>query len=174
MKKIIMCLIAATAISVTSFAQNRPEDINSKNSWLKVGVNAGVPFGQLAETSTFTLGAELKGQLMTTKHLGLGITTGYNHFFPKEGFKNFGTIPLGGFIRIYPKSTGFFLGTDVGYSFITGVKDAKGGVFVRPQIGYHNYKWNVFGFYNGVFRGEQNGGHLQYAGIGATYNIHFR
>src|SRR6185312_4326751 len=108
MKKIIMCLIAATAISVTSFAQNRPEDINSKNSWLKVGVNAGVPFGQLAETSTFTLGAELKGQLMTTKHLGLGITTGYNHFFPKEGFKNFGTIPLGGFIRIYPKSTGFF------------------------------------------------------------------
>jgi len=173
MKKIIMCLFAAS-LSFSAFAQSQPEEINSKNSWLKVGVNAGVPFGDLGDVSNFTLGGELKGQIMSTKHLGLGITTGYNHFFAKEGFSDFGTIPLGAFLRYYPKATGFFAGIDAGYSFITGVDDATGGVYARPQLGYHNYKWNFFAFYNGIFRGNDNGGNLQYAGLGLTYNIHFK
>jgi len=173
MKKIVLLLAIAT-VSLKSFAQTQSGDVTSKNSWLKLGVNIGVPFGDLSDVSNFTLGAELKGQLMETKHWGIGLTTGYNHFFPKSGFSNFGTIPLGAFVRYYPKSTGFFAGVDAGYSFITGVPDATGGVYARPQLGYHNYSWNVFAFYNGIFRNTDNGGNLQYAGIGATYNIHFK
>jgi hypothetical protein len=172
MKKVVL-LMVLTALSVVTFAQTQSEEVTSKNSWLKLGVNAGVPFGNLSETSNFTLGAELKGQVMSTNHVGLGLTTGYNHFFPKDGFKNFGTVPLGLFVRYYPQSRGFFAGTDAGYSFITGVDGATGGVYVRPQLGYHNYNWNFFAFYNGIFRSEENGSSLQYAGIGATYNIRF-
>ena len=173
MKKVVL-LMVLTALSVATFAQSEPEEITSRNSWLKLGVNAGVPFGNLSKTSNFTLGAELKGQVMSTEHVGFGLTTGYNHFFPKDGYSNFGTIPLGLFVRYYPSSHGFFTGLDAGYSFITGANDATGGVYIRPQLGYHNYSWNFFAFYNGIFRSEENGSSLQYAGVGATYNIHFR
>jgi hypothetical protein len=174
MKKHIL-LLAAVFASATLFAQtSEPSEITSRNSWLKAGLNAGIPFGTLGDVSSFTLGLDLKGQLMETNHVGIGITSGYNHFFAKDGFKSFGTIPLGAFVRYYPQSKGFFIGTDLGYSFITGADDATGGFYVRPEVGYHNYDWNVFGFYNGIFRGDDNGGNLQYAGIGATYNIRFK
>jgi hypothetical protein len=174
MKKCLLLLTVVLA-SAKLFAQtNDATEVTSRNSWLKVGINAGVPVGELANYSTFTLGAELKGQLMETKHIGLGLTAGYNHFFTKSGYDDFGSVPVGAFIRYYPKYRGFFVGTDLGYTFVTGVPDGTGGVYARPQLGYHNYSWNIFGFYNGVFRGNDDGGNLQYVGIGATYNIHFR
>ncbi|HJU46375.1 MAG TPA: hypothetical protein VJ647_06290 [Chitinophagaceae bacterium] len=174
MKKLILFL------SITIFAgnlmaqQTEGTDITKKNSWLKAGLNAGVPFGNLGDVSSFTLGLDLKGQLMETNHLGIGLTTGYNHFFAKDDFESFGTIPLGAFVRYYPQSQGFFIGTDLGYSFLTGLDDADGGFYIRPQVGYHNYDWNFFAFYNGILRSDDNGGSLHYAGIGATYNIRFK
>jgi hypothetical protein len=173
MKKIVL-LLAIAAVSATSLAQTKSSDVTSKFSWLKAGMNAGIPFGDISEVSNFTLGMELKGQLMETKHVGIGITMGYNHFFPKSGFSNFGTVPLGLFFRYYPKSEGFFAGIDAGYTFITGAAVATGGVYARPQLGYHNYSWNIFAFYNGILRNIDYGGNIQYAGIGATYNVRFK
>ncbi|RXK85731.1 hypothetical protein [Filimonas effusa] len=173
MKKYIL-ILAALAGSVSLFAQTTDGEITSRNSWLKIGANAGAPIGNLSDFSSFVLGADLKGQIMTTNHIGAGITTGYNHFFGKEGVSDFGTIPLGAFVRYYPSAKGFFIGSDLGYSFITGVSDAKGGFYIRPEVGYHNYDWNIFGFYNGILRSDNNGGNLQHVGIGATYNIRFK
>ncbi|MDR6338634.1 hypothetical protein HNQ91_001685 [Filimonas zeae] len=174
MKKYILLLTALVG-SMSVFAQSTTStEVTSRNSWLKIGANVGVPVGDLSDYSSLALGLDLKGQIMTTNHIGAGITTGYNHFFAKEGLKDFGTIPLGAFLRYYPQSKGFFLGTDVGYSFLTGVEDGKGGFYVRPELGYHNYDWNIFGFYNGVLRGDDNGGNIQHVGIGFTYNIRFK
>lgn len=174
MKKLILLLLVVVAsVSVFSQAGTQPTEITTKNSWLKAGLNAGVPFGDLGDVSSFTLGLELKGQLMETNHVGLGLTTGYNHFFAKNGHEDFGTIPLGAFIRYYPQSQGFFLGTDLGYSFLTNANGANGGFYLRPQLGYHNYDWNFFVLYNGILRSDENGGSLHYAGVGATYNIRF-
>lgn len=170
-------LILATAIVFTAFgafAQETPTEITSKNSWLKAGLSAGVPVGDLSDVSSFVLGLDLKGQLMSTPHLGIGLTTGYNHFFMKDDFESFGTVPVGGFIRVYPQAKGFFAGTDLGYSFLTNANDADGGFYVKPQIGYHNYSWNLFGYYNGIFRSDNSGGNIQHVGIGATYNIRFK
>ena len=111
---------------------------------------------------------------METPHLGIGLTTGYNHFFVKNGYKEFGTVPLGAFIRIYPQAKGFFAGTDLGYSFLTNANGADGGFYVKPQIGYHNYSWNYFAYFNGIFRSTNSGGNINHAGIGATYNIRFK
>lgn len=172
MKKLFL-LLAVSIASTVVFAQ-QTEEITKDNSWLKAGMVAGVPFGDLGDVSNFTLGLDLKGQFMSTNHVGVGITTGYNHFFGKDGYEGFGTIPLGAFIRVYPASSGFFAGADLGYSFLTGVDGAEGGFYARPQIGYHNYNWNFFGFYNGIFRSEENGGTLSYAGVGFTYNIRFK
>ena len=169
-------LIAALALTSTvgAHAQQRATEITRKNSWIKAGINAGIPIATLADHSNFTLGAEIKGQLMSTPNWGLGLTSGYTHYFPKEGMENFGSIPAGIFARYYPARQGFFAGVDLGYSFQTGSNlNGNGGMYVRPQAGYQNRLWNIFGFYNGIFRKEANGGHLQYVGIGTTFNILF-
>lgn len=154
-----------------SFAQSKDE-VTSKNSWLKVGLEAGVPVGKTSDFSSFAPGLILSGQWMATKNFGIGGSTGYTHFIGKDGAEDFGVIPLGLLLRYYPQSQGFFVGTDVGYSFLTKGSET-GGAYVKPQLGYHNYSWNFYGYYNQVFlsKGLNN---VQNVGIAATYNLHFR
>lgn len=173
MKKILMFSMAAIIFAAMQ-ANAQSTEVTPRNSWLKLGANVGVPVGNASNYSSFVLGLELKGQVLETDYLGLGLTTGYNHYFGKNGFDGFGTIPLGAFIRVYPQSHGFFLGTDLGYSVLTGAGGATGGVYIKPQLGYHNYDWNVFAFYNNIFRSDNDGGSIGSVGIGATYNIRFK
>lgn len=175
MKKLMITFFAAVGMIAATNAQTYNSEINARNSWLKVGAGVGIPVGKLSDQSSFALSADLKGQFLSTPHVGFGLTTGYTHYFPKENFENFGSVPVGIFGRYYFKPEGLFLGADLGYSIQTGTgTNGEGGVFVKPQIGYHNRAWNVFGYYNGVFRSEANGDHLQHVGIGVTYNIMFR
>lgn len=172
-RALIMAMLA-TVFTTGVNAQQRTTEITPRNSWIKAGINVGLPIAELADRSSITLGAEIKGQLMSTPNWGLGLTSGYTHYLPKEGHENFGSVPLGVFARYYPARQGIFIGTDAGYSFQTGSgTNGKGGIYVRPQVGYHNRLWNIFGFYNGVFRNDANGGHLQQVGIGTTFNIMF-
>lgn len=172
MKKLLFATLATLFIYASAHAQS--EEINKTNTWLKFGVNLGAPLDPISNFSNFVGGLELKGQFMETDHFGIGLGVGYNHFFGKGVFNDFGTVPLGAFIRLYPDREGFFAGLDFGHSFVTGTGDADGGFFLKPQIGYHNYHWNVFGFYNQVLRDNLNGGNIPHLGIGLTYNIHFK
>lgn len=167
-------VVSAAALLLAAVKVNaQSTEITPRNSWLKLGANVGVPVGNVSNYSGFTAGLELKGQVLETDYLGLGLTTGYDHYFGKNGYSGFGTIPLGAFLRVYPQRKGFFIGTDIGYSFITGIDGAKGGFYVKPQLGYHNYDWNIFGYYNDIIRSNENGGSIGSVGIGATYNIRF-
>ena len=166
--------MAAGAIFIISqsFAQ-QTDEITNKNSWLKAGIEASVPVGDISNFSSFAAGIDLSGQFMETNHFGLGIVTGYTQFFPKSGFDGFGTVPLGLMLRYYPMHKGFFFGTDLGYTFLTNSDNSSGGFYIKPQAGYHNYNWNFFGFYNQVFTGSGNVD-VQNIGVAATYNIHFK
>ena len=165
-----MCTIGFIAISY-SFAQNT-EAVTSKNSWLKAGISASAPVGNTSNFSSFALGVDLSGQFMASKNVGLGIASGYTNFFGKNGGNDFGIVPLGALLRYYPASEGFFAGTDLGYSFLTN-SGSDGGFYVKPQLGYHNYDWNIFGFYNQVFISTP-GSDVQNVGVAATYNIRFK
>lgn len=166
-----MCGLAMFMMA-QSFAQNTEAPITKSNSWLKAGVSAGLPVGNISNFTSATLGLELSGQAMASPNFGIGVASGYTHFFGKNGASDLGTIPLGLLLRYYPTSDGFFAGTDVGYSFITN-GGANGGAYVKPQLGYHNYNWNFYGFYNQVFVGN-NGTDLQNVGVAAVYNIRFK
>ena len=80
----------------------------------------------------------MKGQYLVTPNFGIGLTTGYDHFFGKDGVDDFGIIPAAAFARYYFKPKGLFLGVDFGYGFLTNVDNNDGGLYVNPQIGYHN------------------------------------
>lgn len=177
MKKLFLSLtfLTATVLSGKLMAQQEATEITKKNSWLKLGLTAGVPVGDISDASSFTLGLDVKGQLMTTPHWGIGLTSGYNHFFAKNGGSDFGEVPLGAFVRYYAHPEGFFIGTDLGYGFLTGsASNANGGFYLRPQLGYHNYSWNFFAFYHNNFVSDPGIDNFQYVGVGATYNIHFK
>lgn len=155
---------------------------------LKVGINGGIAVP--AENAGGTVGVDLSYQNLVTPGFGLGIATGYNHFFgsDKNGYNNndFGVIPVAALIRVYPKQMGFYLGTDIGYGFIVGddkvasnvgsADRPDGGLYIKPEIGYHNQDWNFSLNYQKTFTGSKgemlgqdyNAGAI---GVGVGYNI---
>lgn len=168
MKKTILLL--ALLIAGTTFAQEI-KNVNSKNSWFKIGLNAGLPLDDIKDSSSFSVGLDLKAQYLVTPHFGIGLTSGYNHIFGKDGFDDFGIIPAAGFARYYFKPKGLFVGIDFGYGFLMNLDHNDGGPYVNPQIGYHNRDWNFFASYQNTF--AENNFNIRVLGIGATYNLRF-
>ena len=154
---------------------------------LKVGLNAGVALPQ--ENASMAAGIDVAYQNLGITGLGLGLATGYTHYFGKDnnGIENndFGVIPVAGLLRVYPKQTGFYFGADLGYGFIVGddkVADnyttdrPDGGFYINPEIGYHNRNWNFAVHYQRVFTGSKGEiGDQNYGagnlGAAISYNI---
>ncbi|MDN3605708.1 hypothetical protein [Kaistella yonginensis] len=186
MKKSILALglIAAGLMSAQSA---------DMNNMLKVGINGGIAVP--AENAGGTVGVDLSYQNLVMPGFGLGIATGYNHFFGRENNvggvnydnNDFGVIPVAALIRVYPKQTGFYLGTDLGYGLIVGddkvaandvtnTARPDGGFYIKPEIGYHNQDWNFSLNYQKTFTGstgeigtqKYNAGAI---GVGVGYNI---
>ena len=182
MKKTILAVLVVIA---TTFATNA-QYLSMKNT-LKIGVMGGASLPQ--ENAAGNLGLDLGYQYLVTPNFGLGLATGYNHFFGRDndGIKNndFGVVPVAALFRYYPSAEGFYLGTDLGYGFIVGDEKVAekaidnrptGGLYLKPEIGYHNRNWNFFVHYTKVFTGDQgqisnqkyNAGSL---GVGVAYNF---
>jgi hypothetical protein len=157
------------------------------NNMIKVGANVGLAVP--ADNVSAAVGLDVAYQNLITPGFGLGIATGYSHYFGKDnnGLNNndVGVIPAAALIRIYPKQTGFYFGTDLGYGFLVGddkvasnstVDRPDGGFYIKPEIGYHNRDWNFFVQYQKVFTGndgniegqDYNVGNI---GVGFSYNI---
>ena len=173
MKKIVLVIGFLTTTAIFAQQTDLDEiDITPNNSWLKAGITAGVPVGDVSDFSSFNLGVDLRGQYLFNPNFAIGAASGYNHYFGKDGFDDFGVIPLAGFARYYFTPNGLFIGSDVGYGFLTNVNNNSGGLYVNPQIGYHNRDWNIYAYYQNTF--AENEFDLQTIGIGATYNIRFK
>lgn len=179
----ILLVVAVMLISMTSYAQTERnlEDISSDNSWLKIGFLIAAPSGEIGNYSSFIGGLDVAAQFLRTNNFGVGLATGYSNYFKKseansyQGLNDgFGAIPLGLMLRYYPQSSGLFVGTDLGYTFLSGqTASNKGGAYARPMVGYHNHDWNIFGYYNHIFRPETTID-IQSIGIAFTYNLRFK
>ncbi|GAL65045.1 hypothetical protein [Algibacter lectus] len=169
MKKILLVAVLLGFNSV--FAQEDVE-ITSDNSWLKAGIITGIPVGDASDVSSYSLGLDLRGQYLINPNIAIGVASGYNHFFGKDNIDDFGVIPAAGFFRYYFTPNGLFLGTDVGYGFLTNVENNDGGLYVNPQIGYHNKDWNFYAYYQNTF--AEYDVDVQNVGVGVTYNIRFK
>lgn len=179
-KKTVLALGVVTAGLVSAQSSDM-------NNMLKLGANVGLAVP--AENASMAAGLDLAYQHLVVPGFGLGIATGYTHYFGRENgdIKNndFGVVPVAALLRFYPKQTGFYLGADLGYGFITGngnvasnrtVQRPDGGFYIKPEIGYHNRHWNFAVQYQKVFTGSEgeidtqkyNAGAL---GVGVSYNI---
>lgn len=171
---IVLLLVSNFAIAQTSNLSK----VNTKNTWLKVGINAGAPINgdglpfQFTNTS-FVLGLDACVQFLETKASGIGFKTGYSNYFSKNDLtKDMGELPLALMYRYYPTSKGFFTGIDVGYSLMFNTPLTKGGLMGRPHVGYHGNNWNIFAYYNLIMIEEPLLNYnIQSVGISVTRNI---
>src|SRR5690606_32461563 len=137
------------------------------NSWFKLGINAGMPVGDTADISSFSLGADVRAQFLINPNFAIGVASGYNQFFGKDNFDDFGMIPLAAFGRYYFDEAGLFIGLDLGYGFLTNVENNSGGLYLNPHIGYNTYDWNFYLYYQHA--NTENDTKIQAIGLGATY-----
>lgn len=192
-KKTILGLgILATGIVSAQDTEAAKFDNISMRNMIKIGANVGLAVP--SENASAAVGLDVAYQHLVTPGFGLGVATGYTHFFGKDNTVNgvkynnndFGVVPVAGLLRIYPKDTGFYFGTDLGYGFIVGDEKVAsntgapnrpdGGFYIKPEIGYHNDDWNFALQYQKVFTGNEgemsgqnyNAGAL---GVGVSYNI---
>jgi len=79
MKKVIFTLAIAT-LGLTAVAQDKGSDKQLKFS---VGVEAGLPLGDLKETSSLGIGGSVMGEYAAAESLGLTLSAGYLTFSGK-------------------------------------------------------------------------------------------
>ncbi|MFD2552265.1 hypothetical protein ACFSQP_10595 [Bizionia sediminis] len=170
MKKLLVAVAFLGCLS--AFAQTEDIDITPNNSWLKAGITAGIPLGDAEDFSSFALGADVRGQYLFNPNIAVGVASGYTHYFGKDNFEDIGIIPAAAFFRYYFTPDGLFFGADVGYGFLTNVDNNSGGLYLNPQIGYHNEDWNFYAYYQNTM--AENDINIQNIGVGVTYNIRFK
>lgn len=166
---IFLCSFAFTSMNSQDIDFSK---INSSNTWFKLGLNIGVPVGDLADASSLSIGPEISVQYLKTKAVGIGLKAGYTHYVAKDDLDDFSSIPLAFLFRYYPESTGFFAGFELGYAFINNIEGTSGGPVTRPHIGWHTDNWNFFGYYNHIVT-EDEIPDFQSVGLGVTYNLRF-
>lgn len=180
-------LAGALLLSGVVSAQQAAKPRLSMKNMLKVGAHVGVAVP--TENTSAALGVDVSYQYLVTPSFGLGLATGYTQYFAKDkneyNNNNVGLVPVAALLRYYPKKTGFYFGTDLGYGFLTGDdkiannyidERPEGGLYIKPEIGYHNRDWNFSIHYQKVFTDKKyNFENQKYnigsIGVGVGYNI---
>lgn len=163
--KTIKLFTAAVAMLAALFFQNNAKAQNSAASnWrLGVGVDAGIPTGNISGASSFELGGTLRLQYSLGDKTALTLTSGYYNFFGKKhtiqtvtstGFttttssESFGLIPLkAGFKSFFNDK--LYFGIEAGAAFETA-DYGKTRLDVSPALGYANSTWDLSARYENI------------------------
>lgn len=129
----------------------------SQEGNFSIGVNAGLPMGDIEEFASFNLGADIAYRYDLAEQFELGALAAYSHFFGKtaeEGNMEWEVddaqfLPLAASGRF--KTETFFAGADIGYAL--GINDGnEGGFYYRPHAGYDFGNLGVLLSYSGISR----------------------
>ena len=139
MRKTFLTTLTLVMLIFSAKAQDR--------SSFKAGFNAGLPVGDAADVSSFSVGLDLAYHWGVSELLDAGFASGFINAFGETRtfsgggvtvetkFEDFQFLPLATSVRIYPTYE-FKLGADVGYA--VGINEGnEGGFYLRPLIGYN-------------------------------------
>ena len=133
MKKVI--LSAAILVAGVLSASAQKEAADSKDLKFSVGIDAGIPVGDIKPYSSLAIGGDLQGEYTVASTVGLTLSAGYLKYTAKSGFEsNGGLIPVlvGGKFHFTDKVYGH---AQFGLSFST--QSGGGSAFTyAPSIGY--------------------------------------
>ncbi len=146
---------------------------HSQQGNLSIGINGGIPVGDIEEFSTFNLGAEVAYRFDVSEQFKLGGVAAFSNFFGDSGEDEFGSwdvddiqfLPLAATARF--NISKFFAGADVGYA--VGINDGnEGGFYYRPLLGINFGKIGALASYSGISRDQFT---VATVNIGLEYNF---
>jgi len=131
MKKVFLLLV----ITLFAFQTNAQEGF-------KVGAHLGLPVGDFADVSGFSIGLDAVYHWEVSETFNAGVATGFTNAFGKSIDTGFGTVeiddvqflPIAGSAR-FLASEEFKIGLDLGYA--VGINEGlDSGLYYRPLVGY--------------------------------------
>lgn len=141
--------IATVATAAAIFFAGNVKAQTTKSPWrLGIGLEAGVPTGDISGSSNFELGGTIRLQYDATPTLAYTLTSGYYNFFGKDytatngtttvTYKgsSFGVVPLKAGIKAFFSSNLYF-GAEAGAGFET-VSGGSTKLIVSPTLGFAN------------------------------------
>ena len=153
MKKFI-CVIIFLAVGLNS--------IHAQGD-IRLGVNAGIPVGDISDASDLNIGADV-AYLLGFDMFQAGPMIGYNRFLVKD-FDDVSFLPIAGTARF--GLAGLELGADVGYAL--GLTEGlDGGFYYRPKIGFSLFGLGLIGSYTGI---SVDGATYSSVNIGAEFRL---
>ncbi|RZA00503.1 MAG: hypothetical protein EOP47_13760 [Sphingobacteriaceae bacterium] len=148
--------VALTAVAIF-FGSNVKAQTNEKSAWrLGIGVEAGLPTGDIKDYSNFQLGGTARLQYGVANNLAVTLTSGYYNFFAKSEFadlggKDVGIVPVKLGIKSFFTDNLYF-GAEAGAGFETN----EGGntkLLLSPALGWADKSWD-FGVKYEHFTGQ--------------------
>ncbi len=138
---------------------------------LRLGVNAGLPVGDVSDITSFQLGADVAYMVNLAEVASVGPMVGYSHFFGDsdnnaivdETDWQFMPIAASGRFNLLSLA----LGLDLGYAL--GLNDGNdGGFYYRPQVGFSLGRVGLIASYQGISR---DGGSVNSVNLGLEFGI---
>ena len=141
-----VALIAAALFFTTSVkAQTTPANALRFN----IGVDAGLPTGNLTIGSNFVLGGTARLQYGVSNNFAITLTSGADHFFSKvnpatgQNYNSFGIIPIKAGIKEFFVPNIYF-GVEAGI----GIEQVNSGhantkLLVSPAVGWGSKHWDI-------------------------------
>ncbi|MFZ0489864.1 MAG: hypothetical protein WBV11_15945 [Salegentibacter sp.] len=126
----------------------------------RIGVNAGIPVGDISDYSNLQLGADVAYRIGFADMLEVGPLVGYSVFFGDNNASDVQFLPVAASGRL--GLTAFFVGADIGYA--VGLDTGNdGGFYYKPQLGYNLGPVSLILSYSGV---SMNGGNISSVNLG--------
>jgi hypothetical protein len=157
--KWIASAVTAVAIFFGSNVKAQSTQTNPGDIWrLGVGVEAGVPTGNLNDFSHFELGGTARLQYDTKSNISFMLTSGYYNAFAKKigtvSPKDLGIVPVKAGLKVFATENIYFSG-EAGAGFETNyAKNTK--LILSPGIGYANYQGLDIGLRYENFSGQSD------------------
>lgn len=115
---------------------------------IRLGVNAGIPMGDVDDAASFRAGADLAYMFSLMDIVQVGPMVGYSHYFGKDEVDDFQYLPIAASGRLGLPSS-FLAGFDLGYA--VGLSDGlDGGLYWRPSLGYRFFNFGIMLSYEGI------------------------
>lgn len=120
----------------------------SSMTGLRLGINAGLPMGDVDDAASLRAGADLAYMISLLDIVQVGPMVGYSHYFGEDGIDDFQYIPIAASGRLGLPSS-FVGGFDLGYA--VGLADGSdGGLYWRPSLGYRFLNFGILLSYEGI------------------------
>ena len=173
MKKATKLIASAVAAIAILFTTNAKAQTTPPSAWrLGIGVEGGLPTGDLHTTQGWDLGGTARLQYGIDKNVALMLTSGYYNFFGKDytativtgtsvttisaKAPNFGLVPVKAGAKVFFNSP-IYVSGEAGAGFET-VSGGKTRLLLSPGLGWANKSWDIGARYENFSGGGVNYG----------------